>query len=120
MFHVRERRKERQNETAYAALILTPDVLGSIAAGGDLDTFPIPANAEIAYSFDQAVDAEEITFDLSGRIFVSPALAANQIQKLGWLEKSKDLVITGTGVGNITLYLVVKDLRFPIATGEFT
>lgn len=120
MFHLYERRKERQNETAYAALIATPEDLGSVGAGNDLDPFVILANAEIAYSFSVAIDAEEVVFDVSGRIFESPALDADQIQKLGWLEKSKTIVCTGAGAGDLTLYLVVKDRFIPIATGEFS
>ena len=119
LFYNRERRRDAA-KVQHATLQFD---LGTVGAGGDLpESYTLAAAGDFAISFDAPVAAGEVTVATEvGRTLGTPALAADQIHRLGYFERARTLTVTSAIAGTATLY-VLDNWRRPIvvATGVFT
>ena len=109
-YHTRKRQRERRNESAFSALIETP---ASIAGG-----FVMPANARIAFSYNHALTAGQMTCTVGGHAIKFPAIGLNAVQTVGYFEKGKKLVFSGLTGHALNIYLVKNNgVKVKVATG---
>lgn len=114
MYHVRERRRERQDLSAYQFLIATPIDVAS-------DSIVLPANGEIGVSFSTPVAAGDLTVTVGSRNLENPALDADVVHKLGYFERGRELSFVWSGdPATITVYVIDLDRKFEIGTGALT
>lgn len=90
-------RMNRQNFSAYAALIASP---GAIATGFDL-----PANGDLYVSTDVPLASTTLLLDCESRELGAPASAAGVVHHIGWLERGRHVVKNATAPGNVSLWL---------------
>lgn len=121
------RQKRRRGETLkskFATLIGTPQTLAGGLAPAASAALALPANARLAVSSDVPVAAGVVVVNVAGgRVLGTPALAANQIYEVGYIEAGKQVTLEKTvaGAGTITLHFL-DDWKRPssIATSTFT
>lgn len=121
------RQKRRRGETLkskFATLIGTPQTLGGGLAPVASAALALPANARLAASSDVPVAAGAVVVNVAGgRVLGTPALVADQIYEVGYLEAGKTVTLekTTAGAGTITLYYLDEWKRpYPIASATFT
>jgi len=123
LFAARRRRRRAQDLSAYAALIAAPDDLGSAADLESLDDFVVPARAELAISFDEAVEAGDVVVTVDGRDMEIPALEADAVHSLQWAERGHVVSVGNSSAPACAATLHVLDQwrrPSPIATGDLT
>ena len=116
------RRCFAQDQTAYADLRAAPSALTGGAAPATSSALSLPANARLGISFSAPVGAGQLSVDTeTGRTLGTPALVADEIYRLDWLERTVDVTITSAIAGTATLYVFDQWMRsYPIATVVFT
>jgi hypothetical protein len=100
MKHMKTRRSDRENLSAFAALIATPHDLGA----GALTT---PAPGRLALSHSAGLSSGQVTVAVgSRRGFSHPALDADQVHRGYHAEKGVEVTQTGAPTGTLSVYLV--------------
>lgn len=119
-----KRRRAEALKSRFAALIATPQTLAGGLAPAASAALALPANARLAVSSDVPVAAGAVVVNVAGgRVLGTPALSANQIYEVGYIEAGKEVTLEKTvaGAGTITLYFLDDWKRpFSIATSTFT
>lgn len=119
-----KRRLAEASRSRFSALISTPQTLAGGQAPAASAALALPANARLAVSSDVPVASGEVVVNVAGgRVLGTPALAANQIYEVGYVESGKQITLEKTvaGAGTITLYFLDDWKRpFSIATSTFT
>lgn len=116
---IRENRKDREDLSKFRLLRAAPTNLGTNSLAG----LKLPGSGIIAFSYSASLAAGNISIAVSGgRTLLNPALVANQLDRLGWFEKSKTLTISRvTGnLGTISVFVMDRGRRILIATGVFS
>lgn len=123
LFHARERRRSAQDVQTFDPDVASPFNMGSVLATNPLGTpYPIPKDAQLGVSFSVPVSAGQLTVATNGgRTIGTPALAADQIHRLGKLNRALLLTPTSAIAGTVTLHVFDEWYRpSAIATGIFT
>lgn len=122
-----QRQKRRRSEalkSRFVALIATPQTLAGGVAPAASAAFALPANARLAVSSGVPVAAGAVVVNVAGgRVLGTPALAANQIYEVGYVEAGKTVILekTAAGAATITLYFLDEWKRpSAIASSTFT
>lgn len=119
----RDRRVESARKTQFGSLIATPFDMGTVAATNPLtDDLVLPEAANIGISFDDAVTAGDLIITTStGRTLGTPDLSADELWRIGFFERSVEILVESGIAGTVTLhYLDDRRVPFAIATGVFT
>lgn len=107
----RDRRIESARKKRFDALIASPG------------SFPLvlPEAGVIGVSCDAAVSQGELIVSTStGRSIGTPDLEADQVWRLGFLERGVEVDISASPTGTVTLhYLDDRRKEFAVATGSF-
>lgn len=92
-----EARRERQDLSAFAALIATP---------GDLSTgFVLPANGDLYVACSDALVATTVLVDVGTRELGNAPSAAGRANHIGWFERGVNVVTHLGAPGTISLYI---------------
>lgn len=107
----RDRRVERGRKDRFGALIQTPASL----------PLPLPEAGVIGVSSSVAVSQGQLIVTTStGRTLGTPDLAANEVWRIGFLERGVEVDITAAPAGTARLhYLDDRRDAFVIAAGTF-
>lgn len=97
MYFLKKRRKERQDTSAFDALVSTPANL--------LLDVKLPANAEIYISTSEEVLAPEILIAVGARQIGVPPGAADLAHHIGFLEKGKTIEKDGDTLGVVSVFI---------------
>jgi len=123
LFHARERRSSAQDHQSFDTDIASPANMGTVAATNPLTTaYDVPKDAQLGVSFSVGVSAGQLTVATNdSRTIGTPALAANQVHRLGNIRRALELTPTCAIAGTVTIH-VFDDWFRPtaIATGVFT
>ncbi len=116
------RRRYAQDATALTGLRTSPATLTGAVAPGTSSALSLPANTRVGISFSIGITAGQLTVDTeTSRNLGTPALVADEIYRLDWLERGVDVTITSAVAGTATLYAFDEWMRsYPIATVVFT
>lgn len=118
-----ERRREAARKGRFASIISTPEDLGTVAAGNPASSsLTLPAGAYIGISIDSGCTAGQLEVATStGRTLATPALAADEIHRLGFLERDVAITPESAVAGTVSIYYF-DEWRVPyeIATGVFS
>lgn len=123
LYHSRERRRDLNRKRSFSGQVASPFALGSVASGGSSpNALSLLDSIEIGISFSASVTAGQLTVATNtGRTISTPALDANQIHRLGFIEKGVDLTPSCSVAGDVTIHILDQWRRpFIIATGTFT
>lgn len=122
LFLVRQERR-RDEEAKRRWLSASPHGLGSVLAGNPSSSpLSLRASGRFGISFSVPVAAGQLLTNVSnGRVIGNPALAANQIFRLGHLERGLTLAPEAAIAGTVKIYFLDNWLRpVEIASGVFT
>lgn len=123
LYHNRERRRSLSRERSFSAQVASPFALGSVGTGGDSpNPLVLLDSINIGVSFSAPVTAGQLTIDTNrGKTLGTPALAADEIHRLGFFEKNVTLTPSCAVAGTVTIH-ILDDRRIPsaVATGTFT
>lgn len=123
LYHARERRSSAQDVQSFDADVTSPFDMGTVAATGDLPTpYPSRKDAQLGISFSVPIAVGQLTVDLAdGRTMGTPALAADQVHRLGNIRRALELTPSCAIAGTVTIYVFDEWFRpDAIATGVFS
>lgn len=118
------RRREAQRSVAFKGLIASPQVLTGGLAPATSSTLALPQTGHVGVSYSVPITSGQLLVNVNnGRALGTPNLAANQIFRVGWLERGLliDVELTAAVAGTATLYYM-NEWKKPsaIATAVFT
>ncbi len=124
---LRRRRKERELDTSFDTLVVTPHDFGTLAVDStSVTNLSMPAGSRLAIAVDTALDPSDVTINIAGAAlgFTNPTLAADQIHRGVWAEENMVVSVTreiGCPAGAFTLYQVdAQGLHRAIGTATFS
>ena len=123
LYNARERRRESENFGRFAALIASPEDLGSASAGVALETtLTLPGAGWIGVGTSAGIEAGDITVETAtGRTIQTLALEEDGFYRIGYFEKGTVLTFTVDVADDLTVYVYdTFGKPIEIATGIIT
>lgn len=119
-----KRRRAEALKSRFAALIAAPQALAAGIAPTTSAALTLPSEAFLGVSYSVPVTSGQLQLNTStGRVLGTPDLAANEIHRIGFIERgvTVDVQLTAAVAGTATIhYLNGRRQPFAIATATFT
>ena len=123
LHHARERRQHAQDRTIFDGDVTSAFDMGTVTATNPLpNPYVMKGNARIGVSFSVNITAGQLTLATEGaRTLETPALDADVVYRLDYLERARTLTPTCAIAGTVSLH-VFDEWMLPsvVATGVFT